>query len=343
MKNKFMAKLTALGLMLAMLLSGCGSVDVDATVITINDGETTISYGYANFVAKYMQAIYDEYYVYFMGEDVWESEYSDGVTWEDSLKESILSSIEQVYILLAHADEYGVSLTDEEEAEILEAAAAFIESNSASTLEMMTATEEIVAQYLRNQKIAYMVELLILEETELTITDEDAAQRSYTYVSFSVEGTEEDDDGNVIDLTDDEIAAIEEEAYALAEADDFDDYVEEMEYTSTSDHYGVDDEPFNEVVMEVLDEMTDGEIQVIYDEDDLCYYVIRLDAEYDEEATAEVRAELEEEEQEEHYSDVLDEWEAEMTFDVDETLWAKIKFDSHYITETEDEDEEEEE
>ncbi len=343
MKNKFFAKLTALVATAALLLTGCGdtSVDPDAALMTI-DGEVVVTYAYGNFVARYTQSVYDSVYVYYLGEDVWQQEYSDDYTFEDSLKDGVLDTFIEIYLLCAHADDYGLSLTDEEEEAIAETAAAFIAANNADTLEIMTATEEIVIEYLQNQTLAYKVEKAILEETELTVTDEDAAQRGYTYVYFSTAGTEEDDDGNTIDLTDDEIAEIEAEATALAEAEDFDAYVEEMEYTSTSTTYGTDDEPFNECVMEVLNELTEGEIAVVYDEDALKYYVLRLDSEYDEEATAEVKAELEEEQQEEHYDEVITEWGDEIEWEVDEELWATVKFDTLFNEVSDDEDEDEE-
>ena len=60
MKTKKMAALLLSGAMLASVLSGCGSVDKDAVVATL-DGEE-IKLGVANFAARLTQANLDDIY-----------------------------------------------------------------------------------------------------------------------------------------------------------------------------------------------------------------------------------------------------------------------------------------
>mgnify|MGYP007042905119 CR=1 FL=1 len=44
------------------MFSGCGRIDADAAAVTVADGEDTVTLGYANFVAKYTQAVYETTY-----------------------------------------------------------------------------------------------------------------------------------------------------------------------------------------------------------------------------------------------------------------------------------------
>ena len=73
MKAKKIAAVLLAGLVLgSVALSGCGKLNTNATAVTIDD--TKVSLGFANFAAKYQQAICDKYYVAYFGKDVWKQE-----------------------------------------------------------------------------------------------------------------------------------------------------------------------------------------------------------------------------------------------------------------------------
>ncbi len=329
MKKSF-AKLAAVGMAILMLFSGCGSVNTEAVIVTV-DGEDYLTFGYVNFVARYTQSVYDPYYVYYMGEDVWTTEYTDDVTVEENLKNNIMDGLEEVYVINLHADEYGVSLTDEEIAAAYEAAETFIAANDEDTIELLTATVDIVAQYLMDEALCLMVEEAVRQECVTTSTMEDAAQRTFSYVYFSTSSAEDDD----------EIAEIAANAQALLDADDYEEYAEEMEYTIHTTSYGDGETPLDETAMEVVNEMSEGDLELIYVED-LGYYAVRFDLEYDEEATEEALLEMEEDERDEYLDEMVAVWLTEVDWVVDEKLYAKISFATdHFNTVTDDEDDEE--
>lgn len=168
MKNKWLSKILAAVCMMAILLTGCGSnVDSDAALVTINDGEDTISYGYGYFYARYMQAMFDSLYLSYMGDQMW-SQTQGEQTMEELTKDDAMDSMEEEYILRQHAKEYDVKITDDEEKEITKAAKTFMEENSEKALKELGATQEIVEEYLRNQTYKTKVTAAIKESAGIT-------------------------------------------------------------------------------------------------------------------------------------------------------------------------------
>ncbi len=344
MKNKFIAIVCALALTASMLFTGCGSIDVDATLATC-DGEVVYTLGYGNFVARYMQSIYDSYLISYYGEDIWSQESTDDdgntITMEESLKSGIIDGFETTYLLYLHADDYGVSLTDEELEEITAAATEFLEENDEDTLDVLTATQEIVEQYLTYQAYEQKMTTAIEDETEITVTEEDAITSTFSYVFIDTTGTT-DDDGNEVEYTDEEIEELRAQAEAIATADDYDATAEGYDLTVRSSTFVVADEDSGSLdtsIMEVLRGMTDGEVSDVIEIEDDGFYVVRLDSTNDADETAETLESLIDEEKSAHYDEVVEGWKDEVEWVVDEEAWAQIKFDTLFTIISEDEEE----
>jgi len=333
------------------LLTGCGSINKEATLITIENGDKTdtITLGYANFVARFQQALYDQYYRSTFGDTMWTMDlYGEGNTFEEDVKSEVLESIETAYVSKLHADEYEVSLTDTETEELEEAVTEFMENNTEEGLEQMGATEEYVRDYLTYSAYAYKVEEAIRDSSDVTVSDEEAIQSTISYVLYSTTTT--DDDGETVDVEDDEKATLLEQAEALsASGDNFDTLAEEQEasvesYSYTASEDASEDETLPEEVITTAQAMSDGEISSVIEVDGEGYYVIRMDATYDEDATESAREDLLEEAEDEYYDGIIEGWEDEITWTVDEKLWEKVSFDELFETLTvEDEEEDTEE
>ena len=284
MKTKKMAALLLSGAMLASVLSGCGSVDKDAVVATL-DGEE-IQLGVANFAARLTQANLDDIYAAYFGDDVWSTDlYSSGSTTQESVKTNVISDIKEMYILKNHMDDYNVSLSDEETSEIADVAAQFIADNTQEALDQLGATEDIVEEYLTLYTIKTKMETAIKADADTDVSDEEANERGYSYVKIDTDGYT-DDDSNYVEYTDDEKAELETTAQALAEAcqDDFDGAITDAGYTVSTGTYAADDESLDEEVVTALDALSEGEVSDLVTTDS-AYYILRLDTECDEEAT----------------------------------------------------------
>ena len=137
MKKRLFA-LALAGVLAAVTLTGCGSLKGDETVATVDD--TKIDADLANFFARYTQATYETYYSAYVGEDMCNSDASDGETYEESVKSSVLKSLEDMILLEKHMEDYDVSITDEE---------------AVNAFEYLSKTEGIIPAIESSHAIAY--------------------------------------------------------------------------------------------------------------------------------------------------------------------------------------------
>lgn len=311
----------------ATLLSGCG-LNADATLVHINKGEDSISLGYGNFVARYTQSLYDATYLQYMGTAMWTKE-EDGTTLEDNVKKNVMKSMKEDYLLEQHASDYDVTLSDDEKKSIKKAAKAFIKNNSEDTLDAMTATEEIVEKYLTNQTIASKVSEAIKESADVTVTEEEAAQRTITYAYFG-SVTYKDSSGNTGYYTDDQKKELKAKAEALTTSTDLETDGEAAGATIKTASYGKNDTSLDEAVIAAADALSEGQISSVVDVGNDGYYVIRLDSAYDEEATQKAMTTLEEEKRSDYLESVLKGWKKEITWTTDKKQWKKVQFDTFF-------------
>lgn len=199
-------------------LSGCGGdstvVDGTQTALVINDEE--INLGKANFMLRYQQATMVNYYQTMSS--MFGQEYSlsfdalsdtsdeDSPTVGENLKADALTSIEQAFLMRQHASEYEVALTEEEIAGAQEAAASFMESNDAETLTKLGITQEDIQDVIEVYAIQLKMHDPMIADVDTEVSDEEAQQSKISYVRVSTEGTETDENGDTIELTDEEKA-----------------------------------------------------------------------------------------------------------------------------------------
>lgn len=324
-----MKKLTAFVLAGAMALSvaltGCGNaIDPNAVGATLNGEE--ISLGFMNFMAKYQQAMTDMQYVPMFGPDMWTLEISEGKTMEDSTKDGVAESIETIYLLEDHMADYGVEITEDELASMDAAAKKFMSDNSGKAIKQLGAKEEYVKEMLRLLTIQNKMHAAIFDASKAEVTEEEAAQRTFSYVSASIKT--KDADNKTVDMTEEQKEELEKELeeFAKAAKDDFKKAAEDKDYKVSEHSYGKDDKSMDEAVIEAADAMKEGEIsQVIKGEN--AYYVIRLDSEYNKEKTEEKKEQLLNQKKSDEYNEICEGYREEAEFEVNEAEWAKVKFD----------------
>ncbi len=332
MKAKKFATLLVSSVMAASVLTGCGGVDKNAVVATLDGEEITL--GVANFAARLQQASYDDFYVAYFGEEVWSSDlYGDGSTMESSLKDSVMETVQVLYTLRNHMDEYDVSVSEDEENAIAQATSDFIEANTQDALDALGADQETVEEYLTLVTIQSKMYAAIIAEADTDVSDEEANTSAYSYVRVS-NTTYTDDDGNSVEYTEDELSELEDTLAAFiaeSEADSMENAAEAYGYTVLSGTFSADDDSLGETVLAALEELDEGEISGVITTDSYDY-VVRLDAVTDEEATEETRESIISDRQSEHYSEVVTAWEEEQEWVLKERVWATVTFDNLFTT-----------
>ena len=258
-------KITALLLSSAMALSvltGCGGVNKDKTVATLN-GEP-VKLGVANFAARFGQAGADDFYTAYFGKNVWTSDlYGNGTTGQDNFKDSVMDSLEDMYVLQLHMDEYNVSITDDEKAAITAAAAQFMEDNSKDAINALGATQEIVEEYLTLETIQSKMKAAIVAGADTNVTDEEAKTGAYSYVGIS-KTTHQDESGNTVDYTDEEkeeLAAKVADFAKAAKEDGLDAAAEDAGYTVSTGTFTQEDDSVDDNLLAALKNLKEGEVK----------------------------------------------------------------------------------
>lgn len=174
-------------------------------------------------------------------------------------------------------------------------------------------------------------------DTEVSANEKD--QTRVTIVKVSTEGTEKDDDGNTIDLTDEEKAQKKDLAQQVLDKvkasddvanADMDALAKEVDdsLSATAPAFttaGDTDDTLDEAVQDAALELKDGEVADKVIEGDDGYYVVRLDKMLDEDATENKEKTVISERKSDLYDSTLEDWVKEEKIKVDDKVWDQIK------------------
>lgn len=343
MRLKIAAILLSTAMLASVAAAGCGStINNDAAAVTLDDKEITM--GVANFMAQYQAVQYDSYLLYYYGENMWSSDAGDGSTMTESVKNEIMDQLQEFYLLDAHTADYDVTISDEEMNEINAAADQFMADNSNDAIKAMGATKENVAEMLRLYKIQTKMREKIIAEADTEVSDEECAQKTFSYVQFNIESGSEE-----ASITDDVTqAAVRTEADSFrgqAAEGNLEELAGSNEYTVQTCSYGTDDLNEEEnttfldvAVLEAADKLKDGEVasEVVETED--AYFVIRMDSTDDKEAAETKRQTIITERQNDKYDEVLQGYKDSCKWEINEDEWAKVNFDELYTIKVEETD-----
>lgn len=343
--KKRVTVLAAVASLTAASLAGCsGSVDNDEAVATIGNEE--ISYGVANFYARMQQAQYETYYAGMMGttgEALWEQEVEEGKTYEDTVKESLLKSLEDMYLLKQHASEYEVALTEEDQKAIDKAVSVFDEDNSLENKEAVSGYQKYVEEFLELATIQNKMQEPMKADVDTEVSDEEAAQKSMKYVYFAYTNT--DEEGNSVDMTDEE----KEELKATVQT-----FVDDLKASEAKDIDAAAAAAGKEVQTVTFDSEStapdagliaaadaleqEGDITDLV-ESDYGIYVGKVTSMLDREATDQEKESIVEERRQEKYDSLLEQWREETEITENEKIWKKVKFKEQGVTIVESADE----
>lgn len=344
-RKKITALMLAGALAVSAFTTGCsGRINQDAVVATLGDQE--ISLGLANFIARYNQAQTDNLYQMYMGQSPnWQTDaYGSGSTLEEDTKNSVMEQIELMYLLDQHKDDYKVSITEDETKKMKEAAKKFMEDNSKQAIKQIGATEEYVEEMLRLMTIQSKMKEAIEAETDTKVSDEEAAQRTFSYVTVDLK-KHQDDDGNNVEYTEDESKQLKKDTKKLAKkaAKDFDGAMKDAGYTVSTHSYDAnpdkdkysDQETMADEVIKAADKLKEGEVSDYIEVEDKdadtdTAYILRLDKELDEDATKSKKESIISSRKSDHYTEVTDGYKKDAKWNVDSKQWKKVKFDSTF-------------
>ena len=299
------AVVTLAGVMSVGMLTGCGSKTLDGTKTVATVDGTDIPLGVVSLYAREQQQQTTTMYMNYMGsaDNIW-----DQTADEDS------------------GETYGDQAV----------------TNSEDTIKELGVTEDQVKTLLELQTIQKKMYDPVVAEGNITVSDDEANQTTFTYVSISTSGD---------DVTDEDKETKKEQAQEILDkmkedptadmsevAKNVDDSYSAVQGNFTTKE-GEDDEEdstgaaYPDEVLSVLRGLKDGEVADDIIETDTGYYVVRLDKINDEDATASKRESLQNSKESTYYTDTTNQWLDDADVKVVKKVLKTLKItDSHTFT-----------
>lgn len=331
--------------MAATSLAGCSAKAIDGTATVAVCNEENISMGLAALYTRIQQAqTFNMYYSYMGTTEVFDTVLNEesGQSYGEDLKDAAMEEIKTFYLLRQNADDYSVELTEDELATITESAAAFMEANDADALAATGVTQADVEELMELYTYQVKMYAAMVADVDTEVSDEEAKQSKVTYVRVGLDGTETDDDGNIIDLTEDEIQAKKEQAETIlanvlaAGADaDMDALAKEVDETlaSSTSTYGADTTTVDASILAAVEGLADGTVvdKVVESEDGKSLYIVRFDADFDREATDAQKTTIIKDRQSADFNAEVEGWIEASSFEIKEDVWKTLKVNDTQI------------
>ncbi len=331
------------GVLAAGMFTGCGEKKVDGTKTVATVDGTDVPMGVFSLFAREQQAQTIAMYQQFMGgsaSNIWSgvADKDTGETYGESAVKSALKQVELLYVMKEKAADYDVEITEDEQKAIEDAAAAFMKDNDEDTIKELSVTEDQVKTLLELETYQKKMQDPIKKEGNIEVSEDDAQQSAFTYVNISLSGD---------DLTDDDIAK--EQAQEILDKVKEDPTADMKEiakgvddsYTALNGTFTTkesDDEDFQSTaypdeVLTALRTLKEGEVYDSLVETDTAAYILRLDSEKDEDATASKVKSVTTTKENKYYSETTEKWLDDAKVTEDEKVLKTLTFsDNHTFT-----------
>ena len=313
-------------------LNGCGSkFNGQDTVVEVGDEKVTADV--ANFFARYQQAQFETTYSSYLGDDFWGKEVTDGKTYEENYKDSIMDSLEEMYILDEHKDDYKVSLSDDEEKSIEDAAKKFTDSNDSAAKDAVSGDEKTVKKVLELLTLQKKMETAMTADVDTNVSDEEAAQKKLQYVLFSTKT--KGSDRKSTDMSDDEKAEVKKKAEDFqkdaASAEDFSVFATAVGASATDLTFDSDTTSPNEDLIKAADKLKEGEVTDVIEADN-GYYVAKVVSLLDRDATDTKKESIVSQRKSDQYQSICKKWKKKTDIKVHKKVWNTISFADQGVT-----------
>ena len=320
--------LAAVAVTLMLSVTACGGENKEETGKIAEGalmvvGNESISYEEA-FAYIYMLK---QQYEPGMGEEIWNFQVEEGVTFEDYAKDKIVDELTQLKIVCQEAEELEIALTEDEMQEAESMAGRFMETVTAEDALEYGLTKELMASIYEDHILAQKVFEISTNEVNTNIPDEEAKQVTVQYLMVMTKGT--DKNGQEVDMTKEEKKQAKKKAKSLYEkakklesgfyafADSNTD-AKEVEIT-----FGKSDMPkdFGDAAMS----LKTGEMSKLITGEN-GYYILYCVSDYDEEATLAKKEEMIAKAQDEMFRQKYLEWSENAKLIISTAVWDEMEF-----------------
>lgn len=303
-------------LALGLLLGGCQKAEEqreeqEQTVFTID--QEAVSLREWNFYVRMNQMQWEKSYLDSYGDDMWEMEIGeDGTTLADSLKEEVFDTVCRIHLMNQHAEEYKVSLTEQEKEDVSSRAANFMETYHEALLEFAQADEAFVFEKLCEKELSLKVAEASVADYDPEIPEEQVRREGICYVLISTTGLR-DDEGNLTPFSGEEVERRTALAFELCEkakaSGDLKTEAEKEDLTPIESSMGMDNTNDGQEprMLDAARALPVGEISDPIETEE-GWFLVQHTSDYDEDGTAYWREFLTGQAREERCEELYEEW-----------------------------------
>lgn len=329
--------------LLVLMISACGNKVQDETGKLIVF-EFSGQYIYLDEVYIYAQTTIENYEQEY-GEEIWGTMIvtDDGIEMsiEEMARREIISDIVTTKVLVAQAESYGISLTNEEIVEQERKADEFYNTLTDEQIAAVDMGLETVELVMKENVLADKVYSYVMRNNTAEVSDEQA--RMTTFYDMYFECYYEDDFGNIIVYDGARIKEQQERASAAyatimegVSNPDFNiaflGYTYNLKYSGshTMSRFEILD-TYGQETLDVLYSMSDGDVSPVV-ETEYGYHIFQMTALTDKVATAENKEQLSKEADRSYFDNLMSSWMEDMDSDysygkrVNESVYAQIIF-----------------
>lgn len=338
MKKK-LCIITAALMALSINLTGCGR-QLDGTQTVAVMDSANIPLAEVNLMLRYQQAQMETYYSGMMGSNIYQRDIAgDGTSYGETAKTTLMETFEEMYILEAEAGNYGVSLSEEEKGAITAAAQKFMADNTDSKVQAaLTASQGTVERVLTLLTLDAKMQDVLTEDVDTNVSDAEAAQKKATYLYVSKSGTQTDEEGKTIDLTEEELKALKEKAQgildAAKESKDLSAAAKDQDMSTSTVTYDDDTAMFPDEVRAEADKLSAGEYTGLV-ETEQAFYIVQMDSLLDREATDAKKESIVRERKDKLFTEKYEELKGKHTFETKENVLSQMTFEQVITLKTE--------
>lgn len=341
-KKKWMQRCMALACALVLsfgVMTDAGAEETSADAVSAEDGQSELWDGMnpedtvltvageeiplkkAYFLLKFQQSIVESMQKGMYGAN-WYSLpiYEGDRSFQDNMKDSIVNLLTRMTLARQHMDEYGVSVSNEEQKKIDAAVEQFFASNSEEALEAMMADEETVAQILTDYTILSKVITKITENTKVDYGE----AKTYSYIYGSIQSS-----GSVLEDVDEDTETMIEDFKSIRDSvkagGDFDSTAAAKGYPSAMHTYFIEDDSDKLAELnEVMEGLEEGQVSdVVYTNGSSGVFVGYREP-LDEESLEDAKASLLLNEQAKVLRRKISEWLEQTKSVVEQEVWSQV-------------------
>lgn len=278
-------------------------------------------------IMVYMRTSQDQYEAVF-GSEIWEKNLG-GRTLEQQLKDTILARLAQIKVMNLLAENYHVTLSEEENDRIGKAAEEYMAGLKPEEISSMGVNREIIEQLYREYAIANKVYSEITKDVNPEISDDEARTISVKHILLKTYSLGEN--GEKIEYTEnrkklvyDKMQEIEKK---LNDGEDFDALVEEYNEDEQAVHTfgkGTMPEAFEEAAFNLDTDQISGIVETEYG-----YHIIKCISTFDREETDANKVKIVEQRKNEAFNQVYGEFVKGLYSNLNRKLWESVSFEEN--------------